>query len=88
MEHVAKALKKSPEDVKKANLYQNGQVCLWQFIVILRLLLWSLLVKIVSCPCTKLSHLYWYSGPDPRSLVKVTGVELVNDEVVLVKFDS
>ncbi|XP_074617346.1 xanthine dehydrogenase/oxidase-like [Acropora palmata] len=25
MEHVAKALKKSPEDVKKANLYQNGQ---------------------------------------------------------------
>ena len=30
MEHVAKALKKSPEDVKKANLYQNGQVCLLQ----------------------------------------------------------
>ena len=41
MEHVAKALKKSPEDVKKANLYQNGQVCLLQFIAILRLFLWS-----------------------------------------------
>ncbi|XP_068702018.1 xanthine dehydrogenase/oxidase-like [Montipora foliosa] len=25
MEHVAKALKKTPEEVKKANLYQNGQ---------------------------------------------------------------
>lgn len=36
----------------------------------------------------QLSHLYWYSGPDPRSLVKVTGVELVNDEVVLVTIDS
>ena len=33
-------------------------------------------------------NFYWYSGPDPRSLVKVTGVELVNDEVVLVTIDS
>lgn len=28
MEHVAKALKKTPEEVRKANFYQNGQVCL------------------------------------------------------------
>lgn len=35
MEHVATALKKTPEEVRKANLYQNGQVrcqiLLWRF---------------------------------------------------------
>ena len=29
MEHVAKALKKTPEEVRKVNLYQNGQVQLY-----------------------------------------------------------
>lgn len=28
MEHVAKELKMTPEEVRKVNLYKNGQVCL------------------------------------------------------------
>ena len=33
MEHVAKALKKTPEEVRKANLYQNGQVGANQYLL-------------------------------------------------------
>ena len=32
MEHVAKELKMTPEEVRKVNLYKNGQVCFYSII--------------------------------------------------------